>query len=297
MEAPKQIKMILSPYLDLCTRAHYWTSHFPEKRGKYYVETYSAILEEDLALLPEETREDYKTRFINLFTTWMHRKGNCISSFITGGSNFPVRRAERANRSEERAYTIFEDFRKRYFKRLNRKARPGLDGELEEAMINLKKREEDQVRMKAVNKVVKNKKENPFEGLVKLGFTPAQAEKLLTPDFMGRIGFAGYSLTNNNANIKRLRERVDYLSQKVLLREKNEDEPQDYPGGQYIVNRVEDRLQFTFEAKPAHEIICRFKKEGWNWSPRFKAWQRKITPNAFASAKQIYLMLNAQTNG
>jgi hypothetical protein len=287
--------MILAPYLDLCIRAHNWTSHWPEKRGKYYVETYSAILEEDLALLPEENREDYKNRFINLFTTWMHRKSNCISSFITGGSNFPVRRAERANRSEEKAYTIFEDFRKRYFRRLNRKARPGLDGELEEAMINLKKREEDQVRMKEINKVIKNKKKNPFDGLVELGFTPAQAEKLLTPDFMGRVGFAGYSLTNNNANIKRLRERVDYLTKKVELRERNEDEPQNFPGGQYIVNRVEDRLQFIFDAKPEHEVICRFKKEGWNWSPRFKAWQRKITPNAFASAKQIYLTLNSLT--
>lgn len=285
--------MILQPYLDLCIRAHNWTSHFPEKRGQYYVETYSGMLAEDLALLPEENRDDYQTKFTALFVAWMRRKSNCISSFITGGSNFPVKRAERANKSEERAYDIFMDFRKRYFKWVNRKASPGLDGELEEAMVNLKRRENNQIMMKKVNAIIRGK--NPLQELIELGYTQAQAEGFLQPDFIGRVGFPSYALTNNNANIRRLRDRVDYLTKKVERREKNEDKPQDFPGGQYIINSAADRLQFVFEAKPGPDVIARFKREGWKWSPTAAAWQRKITPNAFASATTIYNLLNSST--
>ncbi len=44
-----------------------------------------------------------------------------------------------------------------------------------------------------------------------LEFTQKAAEKLLQPDFTGSLGFAGYQIQNNNANIRRIRARIDEI--------------------------------------------------------------------------------------
>ena len=44
--------------------------------------------------------------------------------------------------------------------------------------------------------------------LVALGNPEARARELLRPDFCGRIGFPDYELRNNNANIRRMRQRL-----------------------------------------------------------------------------------------
>lgn len=58
-------------------------------------------------------------------------------------------------------------------------------------------------------------------------------------------------------------------------------------GFEIVVNQAEDRLQIIFEAIPSAEMRAKLKGEGWNWSPRNKAWQRKITENAQRSAQRI----------
>lgn len=65
--------------------------------------------------------------------------------------------------------------------------------------------------MKATNKICRDKKlsnESKIDELVKLGFSEEQANEIMTPDYMGRIGFASFSLTNNNANIRRLEQQL-----------------------------------------------------------------------------------------
>lgn len=58
-------------------------------------------------------------------------------------------------------------------------------------------------------------------------------------------------------------------------------------GFELVVNQAEDRLQIIFEEIPSAEMRAKLKGEGWNWSPRNKAWQRKITDNAQRSAQRI----------
>ena len=48
-----------------------------------------------------------------------------------------------------------------------------------------------------------------------------------------------------------------------------------------IVHNTEvNRLQLLFPAKPDPNMIAKLKARGFKWSPRFKAWQRQLTPNA-----------------
>lgn len=285
-QTPPTQNLRLEQYRDLCRRAHQGTSFSPEKRADYYVKAYSEMLESDLSLLPEDQREYYESKFKSLFSAWMHRKSNCISWMITGPSKFPTRRADKANRGEENAYKIFDEWRERFLSRRDRKAKLTLDGELEKAINDLATAERNQITMKRVNALCRKK--NAAELLAADGWNEKLIHEFLNPpySYMGK-GFQSYALTNNNANIKRLRDRVEMLTDKVTRRDAGEHEVITKDWGRVEVNRAEDRVQFFFNEKPSREVINTFKSGGWNWSPNAGAWQRKITPNALYAAKMI----------
>lgn len=58
-------------------------------------------------------------------------------------------------------------------------------------------------------------------------------------------------------------------------------------GVEIVKNFELERVQILFGGKPDAETIAALKGEGWNWSPRNMAWQRKLTDAAFRSANRI----------
>ena len=70
-----------------------------------------------------------------------------------------------------------------------------------------------QERMRAANAAIRRGKDESkrIALLVELGFSETEARTLLTPDFCQRIGFASYQLSNNNANIRRIEQRIEQL--------------------------------------------------------------------------------------
>lgn len=52
-------------------------------------------------------------------------------------------------------------------------------------------------------------------------------------------------------------------------------------------NAEENRLQLFYPGKPAPETIQKLKSRGFKWSPRNKAWQRQLTPNAIRSLSDV----------
>jgi hypothetical protein len=48
-----------------------------------------------------------------------------------------------------------------------------------------------------------------------------------------------------------------------------------------------ERVQIFFDEKPDEAMRSKLRGAGWKWSPTNDAWQRKLTGNAIASAKQI----------
>ena len=150
---------------------------------------------------------------------------------------------------------------------------------------DLTKREEKQVFMKKANTLIKK---NDRAGLVALGLTQEQADKMFIPDFCNRIGFASCELTNNNANIKRLKGRIEEL-EKLAARENKEEICK---GFTYREDREENRIMFVFEGKPAENIRVILKRAAFKWSPTRGVWVRQITPNALYSAKIAKKELN-----
>jgi hypothetical protein len=134
--------------------------------------------------------------------------------------------------------------------------------------------EAKQQRMIAANKLVR--KEDRV-GLAAMGFTPTVIDGLLSPDFAGRYGFPGYMLTNNNGNIRRLRERLVELERRTTAQPK----PDIVGDGWVIREDVEDnRILIIFDGKPSAERRARLKSNGFRWSPSRSAWVRQLNNRA-----------------
>lgn len=282
--------MILEKYRQAARNAHNWTSFSPEKRGDSMIKDYSEQLESDLQEVKNLGGDpaDYQTRYERFFSAWIGAKSRCFSSMITGPAKFPTRKAQKANNSEHNRYTEFQQFREKYIARLKRNQRreaKAAADPIAEMREDIKGRERLQIVMVEANKVIRDKKltdEKKVQLLAELGIK--DGGKLLTPDWCGRIGFAQYQLTNNSANIRRMRDRLAELEKKAT----NGAFTEEYPGGIQVVHNTEaDRLQIFFPGKPDAETIQKLKRNAWKWSPSNGCWQRQLTTNAKWNVNEV----------
>lgn len=281
--------LLLADLWELCYKAHRGTSFYPEKRATSYVTDYSAQLEEDLAALGEK-QGNYKEKFIAKFSAWMSAKGNCISSMIAGPSNFPVRRAEKANNSEHNRMIEFTSWRERYFKAVNRKKRLSPEEELDNAIKRLDLLVINQETMKAMNKIVRKftKQDNPnieamIEALKKEEFPDKLIREVVVPDYAGRWGFARYMLTNNNNTIKRTKEKIETMKNRIEVKSKFEDIV--FDGGYVTIE--DDRVKIFHDVKPDRAVIGEIKSNGFRWSPNWGCWCRQHTANALRAVNSL----------
>ena len=153
---------MLEQYNEQAKQAFYWTSFNPDKRGQRVIDDYTQQLTKDIKELTDsgveqETIHSYKARYIALFRSWLSAQSRCASSVITGGSGFNVRRAEKANRSEERHYELWQEWRSRAKKAIVRKSQPVKTyvSELERYKTELEQMKKNHELMKEGNKRIK----------------------------------------------------------------------------------------------------------------------------------------------
>jgi len=288
--------------LERACAAWHGVSFSPERRGASFIEGYVYALTQ-LALFIEKNAKDerqqavaqevfdsLRAKYLEKTLAHLNAQSRCVSTMIAGPSNFPVNRAEKANESERKHSAARYDFENKMqdyaLKSLNRvySTAEKQQTELDDMRLKLERAKVSQQIMKDVNVICRKKGEKEFkkEQIVLLGLTDSEAEEILTPDYMGAIGFAHYSLSNNNANIKRMEQRVkdlEYKSQKAKEAPKAGDSLQ-LKGLEVTQNYEEDRLQLVFDGKPDEATRSVLKANGFRWSPRFTAWQRKLTGNA-----------------
>jgi hypothetical protein len=137
-----------------------------------------------------------------------------------------------------------------------------------------------QERMKSANRCIRR---GDRAGLAALGFREQQIDELFTPDFVGRLGFPGWRITNNGANIRRIKQRIEELEKRVQT-----------PGieaitgdGWTICEDVEEnRIIVRFDEKPSREILAALRQNGFKWSPTRGAHVRMRSNGALYAAKR-----------
>lgn len=280
---------LLQKFQQRARDAHAWTSFSPEKRGDQMIAEYSEQLQADLDELKaggasDESITDYQNRYEQYFSSYIAAKSRCASPMITGPSNFPTRRAEKANRSEEKHYTVFMEWRKRAKKAIIRKAQPAKTfvSELERYRDELASCQRNHELMKEGNKIIKqaNKEGKDISEYLIKTFDIAPHMVSWTMQF-------GFGLQNNNANMKRIEERIKILEAKEARRNNNPETDYAFTGGTVTVNYEADRVQIKHDTKPSPEVITNLKRNGFKWSPSNKAWQRKITNEAIYKTNQL----------
>lgn len=125
-----------------------------------------------------------------------------------------------------------------------------------------------------------------------IGRSTAYAAKLLTPDYMGRIGHPPYLLSNNSANMRRIEERIKQLETRLWI---VDDSQREEKHGDVTLQRDPDdnRLRLIFPAKPDRAIILALKANGFHWSKYNGAWQRQLNESAEAAAKRVLILIEA----
>jgi hypothetical protein len=213
---------------------------------------------------------------------------SCPSVMIAGLANFPVRKKQKQVAATERSMSEWNEIQA-LISKIKSVGMGGISSDDPQAVEKLKAKldrlVEHQELMKAANAAIRMKDTEKGDAkLAELGYTPDEIKQLRKPDFCGCIGYPSYALTNNNANIKRIRDRIAELEK---LKSEPATEGWEFNGGQVVVNIAENRLQIVFDEKPDADLRAVLKGEGFRWSPSQRAWQRQLTDNAFRAARRI----------
>lgn len=290
--------LILSDLAEVASAAYRNLSFSSEKRGEMIVKDYSEELEKDLALIPEQFREDYTVRYKRLLRKWLYSLGNCASPMITGPSNFPVERMKKRSRWADNHYSAFRDWRNARLKGIEKavlKARTPdqvVDDQWQVASKSLYESaavimnidqgiETSYNRRLFVNSITRLVTNFAETGRVELTARSIELLRRLNDQAVKPILAENNSVWGLLPTAKEAREKRESDKQK---------DPDEYTQNdiRVVYNHSEDRVQLFFTDK-AHAMRYKLAGHlrGWIWSPRNTCWQRKLTGNGKYSAKQI----------
>jgi hypothetical protein len=159
-----------------------------------------------------------------------------------------------------------------------------------EAIVKLKEKiaalEAKQELMKESNKIIRSGKsdEETIEILIAIGHSPEEAHRLMNPIAPYCKGYERFELTNNNANLKRCKDRLKALERSLIEAATKGDEQTEYPeyGLTVIQARSINRLQLDFEEKPNYKTREFVGKQGFKWSRSLNVWQRHLGNSSYA---------------
>lgn len=217
-------------------RAFYNTSHSPERRGDSVIQDYindlkslsdyitGAAQDERQKAIAQSVFDGLRAKYRAKTQKWIWAQSRCLSSFIVGPANFPVRRAEKANRAERARADDLLHF-SRNMRQYALKALDGVftnsekrDAATESLRAQIAEAEARQEFMKTANALHRKK---DMDGL-KAHFSGEYGtncerilQEFLKPNYTNRIGFEDWKLSNNLANIKRMKARLAELEAKA----------------------------------------------------------------------------------
>jgi hypothetical protein len=209
---------------------------------------------------------------------------------IAGPSNFPVRRAERANRTEENRYNDFSEWRDKALRIIARREEDAKPEEQKNAerWAHIKGRLESSMRtIVEIDNGINTFSARPLfvssiAGTIKTLAKNADAEMVqrslnLIKEWNGK--YPKPIITEKNS-IWKLLDECEINREKEADRQTTESSEYEINGVKVVKNFQAERIQLFFDGKPAPDVIYSLKHNAFKWSPSNMCWQRQLTQNA-----------------
>lgn len=215
------------------------------------------------------------------------------SVMIAGASNFPVEKKRKQNKALDKIWAEYRDIES-VKEKIKSIGCGGIMSDDKNAIVKLEHKLEElesiQAKMKAVNAYYR--KHKTLDGCPDI--TVEESEQLIANmiKFQQDQPYYSFELTNNNANIRRTRQRVEELKREAERQAAGDSAEKQYDGFILRENAENCRIQFIFDGKPNDETRSLLKSYGFRWSPKEIAWQRLLNENGRRAAQDIIKMLN-----
>lgn len=211
----------------------------------------------------------------------------CPSILVAGGSNFPVRKKQKQVAAYEKNSKDYQEVQN-ILSKITSVGMGGISSDDSNAVEKLRKKldslTKSQETMKAVNAYYRKNK--TLDGCDLL---PLEQIEQLKADMKSTWNihdkpFPPYALSNNNANIRRVKARIEELEKKAA-----EATPEgfEFDGGRVEYSKEDNRIRIFHDEKPDPDTIRELKSNGFKWSPRNGCWQRQDTDNARHAMKRL----------
>jgi hypothetical protein len=153
---------------------------------------------------------------------------------------------------------------------------------LQQLSARLAKLEENQNAMKRINRQYRKGGWAAVEGLTETERETAKAA--MQADWRSDPKpFESYRLTNNNANIRRIRLRIKELQSIAQF----EDFSEEFEGYKTSACVADNRVRVEFDQRPNRDVTHFMRRSGFVFSRQAMAWQRKLNAAGLLALKRI----------
>jgi hypothetical protein len=290
----------LNEYSQLAINAYRGTSFDPEKRGASIIKESEQELNEDLITIEKATQEE-KERYISQYkkrlSDWLSAKSRCLSSMITGPSNFPTSRNEKANNAEHKRLEELLEWRPKALKAIKKRiqGRRPIEEQEEESW-----------------KIIKNEILRTASTIVAIdtGQNTYSSRPLFVSSITGfikRMAKNGQT-ANVNKSLDLIRE-LNAKNSKPIITDKSsiwkfgmiakavetqkeelsnkEDKVIELEGVCVELSYSDDRIRIRHNEIPSPEVRAQLKRSAFKWSRFNGAWQRQLTQNAIYATANV----------
>lgn len=240
-----------------------------------------AKAKEKVSPATRERLDNLLASYTRKYASWINARNangaGHASVMISGPAGFNHRQHEKYIAREGKLWEEYDELKNIDYKiqsivRGDKIIKTGDPNALEKLQAKLQGLEENQEHMKRTNKIIRNKKltaDEKVAAMVETGISESAAIGLLRPDFCGRLGFPDYALKNNNAEIRRIKSRIEQV---VRLQETPATE-ETFGEVKVVDNTDANRVQIFFPDKPSADVRATLKSSGFRWAPSIGAWQ------------------------
>lgn len=286
----------------IATDAYRWNSHDPEARAETDIMGYEKQLHEDLKKIPEAKKQDYINTYKSKISVLFHSLSRCANPMVTGRSGFNFQRNKKAQNTYQNRYDEFLQWREKFLKAMQQL--------MERNRPEEEKREETWHRLK---REIASSADTIHE--IDTGKARGYNRALFVSSIFNKVStFAGHGeveivqraidfISEYNAGVKKpvitprhrffqLPEAAKRMREKLKVTREQENREVTFEGGTLVWNYQESRLQILFNKIPEESKRRELKSSGFHWSPKNRAWQRQLNPNAVSAAKRILNLQN-----